>query len=113
MLVASGVRQFQFRSEQGRAGVAFSTGDRRFRLILPVSATAAAPPDSRTSQDAARRHWRQLSVLMRAKLDAVSSGIVTFDEEFLAYMVMPAGGTVFQATAPGIANAYAVAPPHA
>lgn len=121
MLTDHGAYGFRCASEQGRAAVAFSSDDRRFRLVLalpgsdallPGRASDAPIPDgtpqgSRNGQEVARRRWRQLSSLIRAKLEAVDSGIVTFDEEFFAYMVMPGGGTVFEASSPGIAAAYA------
>ena len=121
MLIASGAHGLRFVSVQGNAGITFSSADRRFRLVLPLPAPDPQSPDPNRSplrpessaseikaaQDAARHCWRQLSLLIRAKLDAVDAGIVTFDEEFLAYVVMPSGGTVFQASARGIAAAYA------
>lgn len=45
-------------------------------------------------------------MLVRAKLDTIAAGLVTFDQEFLAYVIVPGGATVFQATAAGIAAAY-------
>jgi hypothetical protein len=121
MLTDHGAYGFRCASEQGKAAVAFSSDDRRFRLVLSLPGSEApssgragsplaqdgTPPGSRTAQEVARRRWRQLSSLIRAKLEAVDSGIVTFDEEFFAYMVMPGGGTVFEASWPGIAAAYA------
>ena len=103
MLAGCGAREFRIASEHGKATVSFSLGDRRFRFVL----SHLGSRESSSSQETARQGWRQLSVLIRAKLEAVASGIVTFDEEFLAYMVMPGGATVFQASAPAITNAYA------
>ena len=124
MLTAAGAHGLRFVSMQGNAGITFSSADRRFRMVLPLPAPAPgttyqdhgalrpemSAAESKAAQDAARHSWRQLSLLIRAKLDAVDAGIVTFDEEFLAYVVMPGGGTVFQASAPGIAAAYARSP---
>ncbi|GAB3273614.1 hypothetical protein GCM10027449_11200 [Sinomonas notoginsengisoli] len=87
------------------ASVAFSHGGRRFRIAARASGRAH---DHGSAQEAARHRWRQLALLLRAKLEAVDSGIVTFDQEFLGCMVLPGGGTVFQAAAPGIAAAYLV-----
>ena len=120
MLTAAGADNLRFVSVHGNAGITFSSAGHRFRFVLPVPATVPGTPDpdrgprpedseSKALQDAARHRWRQLSLLIRAKLDAVDAGIVTFDEEFLAYVVMPGGGTVFQASAHGIAAAYATA----
>jgi hypothetical protein len=106
MLGAAGARGFQLAAERGATRIAFSLGDRQFLLSLPLSASEGT---STAAQEAARRGWRQLSFLVRAKLDAVACGITTFDEEFLAYMVLPGGATVFQAVKPGMAAAHAAA----
>ena len=62
---------------------------------------------NKSPEETARRCWHRLALLIRAKLEAVDSGIVTFDQEFLGYMVLPGGGTVFQDAAPAIGTAYA------
>ncbi len=41
-----------------------------------------------------RRRWRCLVLLLKAKFAAVDSGIAQFQDEFLANMVLPGGGTV-------------------
>ncbi|GAB2753325.1 hypothetical protein [Sinomonas soli] len=106
MLAAAGATGIRFASERGKTRITFRSGGHHFLLALP-----AAMSDLPHAQEGARRGWRQLSALVQAKLDAVDAGITTFDEEFLAYMVMPGGATVFQAVAPGVAAAYAAAAP--
>lgn len=41
-----------------------------------------------------RRRWRSLLLVIKAKLEAIQSGIATFEDEFLPYTVMPNGQTV-------------------
>jgi len=41
-----------------------------------------------------RRRWRALLLVVRAKIEAVESKIATFEEEFLAYIVMPNNSTI-------------------
>jgi hypothetical protein len=120
MLTGHGAYGFRCASEPGKAVVAFSSDERRYRLVLSLLGPGATPPGprgaspgqgrslqgSKSVQEVARRRWRQLSSLIRAKFEAIDSGIVTFDEEFLAYMVMPDGGTVLEESAPRIAVAY-------
>lgn len=44
-----------------------------------------------------RRRWRALLLSIKAKLEAVSSGVAGFDEEFLANIVTPGGeSTVYE-----------------
>lgn len=52
-----------------------------------------------------RRRWRALLLVIKAKLEAVESKIATFDDEFLAYVVMPNGQTMGEWMAPQIASA--------
>jgi hypothetical protein len=50
--------------------------------------------------------WRCLALVIKAKLEAVESGITTFEDEFLAHIMMPDGQTVGQHVRPNIASAY-------
>jgi hypothetical protein len=53
-----------------------------------------------------RRRWRSLALVIKAKLEAVETGITTFENEFLSHIVMPDGRTVGQHVSPRIAEAY-------
>ena len=47
-----------------------------------------------------------LALVVKAKLEAVQSGIVGFEDEFMAHIVMPDGKTVAEHARPLIASAY-------
>ncbi len=53
-----------------------------------------------------RRRWRALALVIKAKLEAVSTGITTFESEFMAHIVMPDGRTIGQHVTPAIEAAY-------
>lgn len=57
-------------------------------------------------EQATRQRWRALALVVKAKLEAVDSGISEFEEEFLAHIVLPDGSTVGQRMRPEIATAY-------
>lgn len=57
-------------------------------------------------QKAVRQRWRALCLVVKAKLEAVESGIATFENEWLAYLVMPNGKTVGETVIPAIEIAY-------
>ena len=40
-------------------------------------------------QKAERQRWRALYLVVRAKLEAVEAGIAVFEEEFMAFIVIP------------------------
>lgn len=49
---------------------------------------------------ACRQRWRALLLVIKAKLEAVESGITTFEDEFLAHLVLPTGETIGQCLLP-------------
>lgn len=81
-----------------RAMLVFEMADRRVRFDLPL-------PAKLTDQQR-RSHWRALLLTIKAKLESVATGIETFEEAFLAHIVLPDGGTVLQHARPRIEQAY-------
>lgn len=58
-------------------------------------------------EQSVRQSWRALALVVKAKLEAVAAGIATFEDEFLAYIAIPGGGTVGDMMKPQIEEAYA------
>lgn len=52
-----------------------------------------------------RSKWRALCLAIKAKLESVESGIETFEEAFLAHVVMPNGQTFGKVAIPQIQTA--------
>lgn len=61
--------------------------DGRGRMRTGTQVTAAV-------EQAERSRWRALFLVIKAKLEAVEQGIETFEESFLANMVLPSGETM-------------------
>ena len=57
-------------------------------------------------EQACRSRWRALLLVIKAKLEAVESGISIFEDEFMANIVLPDGQLVGQFMRPQIAHAY-------
>lgn len=57
-------------------------------------------------EQACRQKWRALNLVVKAKLEAVSSGIATFEDEFLAYTMLPGGTTVSDWLTPQLDEVY-------
>ncbi len=57
-------------------------------------------------QQLERTTWRGLLLCIRAKLEAIESGIETLDEAFMAAVVMPDGSTLGDRVIPAIADTY-------
>ncbi|MHB1783797.1 MAG: hypothetical protein ACYCTE_14155 [Acidimicrobiales bacterium] len=86
--------------------------DRKFTHAAPRSKYGA--PVARTASSAknlydqaCRQRWRALALVIKAKLEAVESGISEFESEFLANIVLPDGSSVGDFMRPQIERAYA------
>lgn len=53
-----------------------------------------------------RRVWRSLALVVKAKLEAVEAGIATFEQEFLAHIMLPNGQTVGDWASPQLEAIY-------
>ena len=104
--------------QEDRAMVSFDAHGRRVRFDMTTPTDWAAYRFTKTRvrrSDAAaknameaevRRRWRALLLVIKAKLEAVETGIVSFEEEFAAHIVLPDGTTVAQHVIPAIQRAY-------
>jgi hypothetical protein len=124
-----GADAFSYGWELGRAVIAFRAQDRhvRFEITMPdrnaeqftkVAVGANQHTKGTTLADrnpdvafklwdqACRQRWRALALVVKAKLEAVESGISEFEEEFLSHIVLPDGSTVGQQVRPHIEKAY-------
>lgn len=90
-----------------RAAIAFKAHGRMVRFLVDLPDPAAKEfwrTETGRQRDRAgavkahegelRRRWRCLALAIKAKLEAVETGIATFEDEFLAYTVLPDGSTV-------------------
>jgi hypothetical protein len=93
--------KFAYFTEAGRAIIVFEASDRRLRFDLPLP-----PGESERELRQCRQKWRALLLAIKSKLESVESGIETFEEAFLAHIVMPDGLTVGQHTQARIEQAY-------
>lgn len=99
--------------------VGFEFNGRRIRFVVSLPEIkefqTTETGRARTAQGAAtnahekaiRQRWRALLLVIKAKLEAVESGICEFDEEFGMHFVMPDGGTVYERIRDGLGDACA------
>jgi hypothetical protein len=102
-LARYGCTGFMYMSGETRAVIMFETKDRRLRFDLPLPKNDG----QRKTEQVIRSRWRGLLLCIKAKLESVESHIESFDEAFLAHVVMPDGGTVYQHTQERISAVYA------
>jgi hypothetical protein len=124
VLARYGASHFMYGTSPDRAVVAFQASGRRIKFELPMPDPKAREfshvkrarqhfETPRTDaarvaawEQACRQRWRALLLVIKAKLEAVEAGITTFEEEFLAHIVLPNGQTVGDAFIPQIGVAY-------
>lgn len=91
--------------ETARARVQFKAHQRivRFEVALPER---KAFRNERGFEQAERQRWRALLLVIKAKLEAVENEIATFEQEFLAHIVLPNQQTVGEFILPTVAYVY-------
>ena len=115
-----GATGFGYMIQGDRAAVMFEASGKRVRFVLPFpdreslefKKTPTGRPRKGDAVNSAyeqevRRRWRALALAIKAKLEAVDTGITSFEEEFLAHIVMPNGQTVAETAIPALNDAYA------
>lgn len=107
-------------TEERRAAVVFSIGQWHVRFIMPLPTDKdVKTTDARQSwrraadgviqqriEQATRERWRALLLTIKAKLVSVENGVESFEEAFMAHLVLPGGQTVGQKALPGVLQAY-------
>lgn len=94
-----GADQFGYGVKTDSAVIVFRANSRHVRFVLPL------PADRRDKE--VRRRWRSLAMCIKAKLESVATGIETFEESFMAHVIMPNGQTLAEHALPMIEKAYA------
>lgn len=121
MLRKYGATRFASGWDDDAATVYFEAKGRHIRFIVPKPKkddrrfTSDARGRARTSAAARaaweqeeRRRWRALALVIKGKLEAVESGITSFENEFLAQIVLPDGVTVGDWIGPRLTEVYAL-----
>ncbi len=115
-----GADQFLYGWQDSAAMVGFRMNGRQIRFILAMPgkterrfthhSRGKRTPDAALKEweQAVRQRWRALALVIKAKVEAVESGISIFEDEFLANIVLPTGETAGAWMRPQIAEAYRV-----
>ena|ERR1700749_4414216 len=117
-----GADQFMYGWKDTDALVGFRMEGRNVRFVLPLPSktdpafteyvsrgrlTSRAPEASaRLYEQAVRQRWRALALVIKAKLEAVETGISVFEDEFMANIMLPDGKSVSEWMRPQIEQAY-------
>lgn len=120
-----GANRFASMTERDKAVIVFEVHGYRVQFVLPLpdkedfrsyekkgpygsKRTVRRDDDQMTKEweQACRQKWRALTLAVKAKLEAVESGITNFQDEFLAHIVLPDGKTVGKWFNPQLKAAY-------
>lgn len=79
----------------------------RFEINVPVAnLLELSNRDRQKIEQSERQRWRALLLVIKAKIEAVQSGIVSFEDEFIGHTVMTDGRTFAEWARPQIAQMY-------
>ncbi len=118
MLTRYGANSFAAGWQNDQAVIQFHMSERRIKFVLPLPSRVAkefthSKRGARREDEAyklwekaTRQRWRALALVVKAKLEAVETQIASFEDEFMAHIVMPDGKTVAEHARPMIAQAY-------
>lgn len=119
LLVRYGATSFAYAWESRQIMIGFRMGKLMYRVRLPMPPvdskqfTHTPTGKERSTNDAVkefqreeRRRWRALILVIKAKLEAVDSGVTTFEDEFLSSVILPNGQTVIDHLGPQLIEVY-------
>lgn len=115
-----GAQSFMYGWDQDKALVGFIANGRQVRFVLPMPNRAdrefwrtpskglqRTPAQAEAAyEQGVRQRWRALALVIKAKLEAVETGIVSFEQEFAMHFMLPSGQTVGEWVVPQIDQVY-------
>lgn len=119
-LARYGATSFMYGWDAGQAMIGFVARERQVRFYLPLPDREArsithtpskglrrsAEQIEATYEQAVRQKWRALALVIKAKLEAVEAGIVSFEDEFAMFTMLPDGSRARDHVVPAIERAY-------
>ena len=113
-----GATEFGYMNGADRSVIVFKIANRVVRITLPLPNKSdkqfqpkrlryGLSKDERVTiawEQACRSSWRALSLVIKAKLEAVATGISTVEREFLSDVVLPGGKTIGEWVQPQLVN---------
>jgi hypothetical protein len=108
MLLRYGASKFAYGIDESQALIGFQFKAKQIRFVLPLpsrsdkrfwhSHSGRRQRDQQEAyaqwEQACRQLWRALALNIKAKLEAVESGLESFEQSFLPYIVLRDGKTI-------------------
>jgi len=104
-LIRYGATGFMYGWDDNRVLIQFKMKNRQVKYIqeMPVRDTYYSQA---AFEQATRQRWRSLALGIKAKLDLVENGTVSFEQEFYAFVVLPSGKTIYEETQEAVEQMY-------
>jgi len=117
LLMRYGATSFASGWDESRAVIQFECRKKRIKFVIPLPPQSdyTKTPEGRQRkaelvpqawEQGCRARWRALALIIKAKLEAVQSGVSLFEDEFVAYTILPDGRTVGEIIHPAIEETY-------
>lgn len=118
MLKRYGATKFALFDEGDMVAIGFEMKERRCKMVLSLpnlnefqrtpDRRIVRKPDAMKSAhaQAVKAKYRSLFLVIKAKLEAIESGIETFEQAFMAHIMLPNGKTVGEQIIPQVKDAY-------
>ena len=88
-----GIEEFGMGTSPRGDGIIFKQGERTYKINVPNPDPNDFSTDVQYEQ-ARRQRWRILLLSIKAKLEEIEAGLISFDDQFLAYTALPDGTTI-------------------
>lgn len=105
LLKKYGASQFAYKTGEDGAVVGFAMMNKMIRFDLPIRGIEYFSSETKHAQET-RQRWRALLLCIKAKLESVEVGICSFEEEFIAQIILPNGRTFGEEMIPQIDKIY-------
>jgi len=92
-LLRYGIKEFGIGVSPRGDGIIFKKNGKVYKINVPNPDPQNFSTDVKYEQ-ARRQRWRILLLSIKAKLEEIEAGLISFDDQFLAYMALPDGSTV-------------------
>lgn len=118
LLQRYGASKFASGWDESKAIIQFEAHAKRIKFVLPLpdKDSYTKTPEGRVRrkphlieqawEQGCRSRWRALCLIVKAKLEAVQSGVAQFEDEFGWYTMMPNGRTMGEIARPAIEESY-------
>lgn len=123
ILTRYGATSFAYMIEDRQSIIGFKANGKFVKFVLPLpnrnekrflekerayrGSVIRTPEEAHKAwEQACRTRWRSLCLCIKAKLEACTAGITSFEKEFLAHIVLPGGETLAERVIPELEQIY-------